>query len=82
VNSVQHLIENDILIHCRCKAKPDNLDDPDAQLRTREQTAALLESEEPDSLWYNHGLVPDFQVRQHIFEFSTQFLTLRYSRLQ
>jgi len=47
----------------RCDAPPNNLDDPNARLRTRERTAALLASEDPDSLWYDHGIIPDLQVR-------------------
>ncbi|KAF9790606.1 hypothetical protein BJ322DRAFT_1104263 [Thelephora terrestris] len=44
-----------------CDAEPNDLDNPNANLRTRERTLALLESEDPDSLWYNHGIVPDFR---------------------
>ena len=46
----------------RCDADPKDLDNPDANLRTREQTATLLRDEDPESLWYDHGIVPEFQV--------------------
>lgn len=49
----------------RCDAKPDDLDDPTASLRTREQTTTLLKDKDPESLWYDHGIIPDFQVRHH-----------------
>src|ERR1700742_4017859 len=49
----------------RCDAKPNDLDNPDANLRTREQTAALLRDKDHDSLWFEHGIVPDFQVRPY-----------------
>jgi hypothetical protein len=25
----------------------------------------LLQEEDPDSLWYNHGIIPDFEVRPY-----------------
>jgi hypothetical protein len=46
----------------RCDAHPSNLDDPNANLRTRERTATLLNNEDPESLWYGHGIVPEFEV--------------------
>ena len=47
----------------RCDADPNDLDNPNANFRTRERTAILLKEEDPDSLWYNYGIVPDFEVR-------------------
>ena len=47
---------------CRCDADSKNLDDPDANLRTQERTTLLLKNEEPELLWYEHGIVPEFQV--------------------
>lgn len=49
----------------RCDAKPNDLDNPDANLRTREQTTALLDSEDPESLWYDYGIIPDLLVCCH-----------------
>jgi hypothetical protein len=46
----------------RCDAHHTDLDNPNANLRTRERTIALLETEDPESLWYNHGIVPDLRV--------------------
>ena len=46
----------------RCNAPPGDLDNPNASLRTREKTADLLATKDPDSLWYDHGIVPDLQV--------------------
>lgn len=57
----------------RCDADPKNLDDPNASPRTQDRTAVLLESEDPDSLWYNHGIVADFQVHFHGVCTSTPF---------
>lgn len=51
-----------LLMFIRCDADPKDLDNPNANLRTREQTATLLKDEDPESLWYDHGIVPDFQV--------------------
>lgn len=59
---------------CRCDADPTNLDDPNASPRTRDKTAALLKSEDSDSLWYNHGIVADFQVSFCCVSISAPFL--------
>jgi hypothetical protein len=45
-----------------CDAKPTDLNNPDASLCTREKTAALLDNEDSESLWYNHGIIPDLHV--------------------
>ena len=55
-----HLIAYD-----RCDADPNDLDNPNATLRTREQATTLLRDLDPESLWYKHGIVPDFQVCHH-----------------
>ena len=49
----------------RCDAKPDDLDNPSVNPRTREQTAALLKDEDPETLWFEHGIIPDFLVCHH-----------------
>ena len=42
--------------------------DPNAQLQTRERMLALLTTEDEDTLWFDHGLVPGFQVsNRHAF---------------
>jgi hypothetical protein len=51
-----------IYLVCRCDADPADLDNPNASLRTREKTAALLEADDPETLWYNYGIVPDLVV--------------------
>ena len=56
---------------CRCDASPDDLDNSNAQLWTRDQTAALLKSQDVDLLWYDHGLVPDFQAHHYNSEVLT-----------
>ena len=45
-----------------CDAKPTDLDNPAAELRTRERLLLLLEGEDDDALWFDHGIVPDFLV--------------------
>ena len=70
----------------RCDAKPDNLDNPDSALRTRERTANLLKNEDPDVLWYQHGIVPDLQVcylsclRVYVFIGVSQPFTMNFPR--
>jgi len=59
----------------RCDADPSNLDDPNATLWTWEQTAALLRDEDPESLRYGHGIVPDFEVCRHGINSSDTALT-------
>ena len=63
----------------RCDANPTNLDDPNASLRTREQTAALLESEDPETLWYDYGIIPGIKVYHlhHFRAFNTFSLPCR-----
>ena len=64
--SIQHSFQQlTISLFYRCDADPNDLDNPNASLRTREQTATLLETEDPETLWYNHGIVPDLQVCRH-----------------
>ena len=46
----------------RCDAKPDDLDNPSANPQTWEQMAALLKDEDPETLWFKHGIIPDFLV--------------------
>jgi hypothetical protein len=45
-----------------CDADPTDLDNPAAELRTREQLLTLLETEDDDALWFGYGIVPDFLV--------------------
>ena len=53
-----------ICVHpLRCDADPHNLNNPNSILQTRERTTSLLKDKDPESLWYNYGIVPDFEVR-------------------
>ena len=62
----------------RCDADPTDLDSPDAVLRTREQTATLLKDKDSDSLWYDHGIVPDFWVRYRVADiFGTNLINIQ-----
>lgn len=45
-----------------CDADAADLDNSIAQLRTREQFFALLETEGNDELWFGYGIVPNFLV--------------------
>lgn len=45
-----------------CDADPTDLDNPTANLRTRERTMTLLQREDPETLWYDHGIVPDLET--------------------
>ena len=31
----------------------------------RERTVALLSNEDPETLWYDYGIIPDFTVCRH-----------------
>jgi hypothetical protein len=46
----------------RCNTHHKHLDNPAAELRTREQLLMLLSTEDNDTLWFDHGIVPDFLV--------------------
>lgn len=47
----------------KCKARPDNLDNPQAPRRTRKRTNTLLETGcDPGDLWSEHGLRDDVVV--------------------
>ena len=46
----------------RCDADPADLDGSPAELRTLNQLLTLIQSEDEDTLWFGHGIVPDFLV--------------------
>lgn len=48
---------------CRCMARPEYLDDPDAGRRTHELTDALTEARTPGILWDEYGIREDIVVR-------------------
>jgi hypothetical protein len=57
-------LSSDLLMHVfRCDADPTNLDGSPAELRTLAQYLMLLDSEDEDTLWFGHGIVPGFLVR-------------------
>ena len=60
-----YLIRSCLLTSGRCNTDPQDLDNPNATLRTCEQTAMLLRDEDPELLWYNYGIIPDLQVRYY-----------------
>lgn len=66
----------------RCDASPDDLDNPNASLRTRDRTAALLASEDKEALWYDHGIIPDLQVCHLGIDFLAPFSPTRRSHSQ
>ena len=61
----------------RCDANPNDLDKPDANLQTREWTAALLNNKDTELLWYNHGIIPDFQVCRHNYHFDVVLIRMQ-----
>jgi hypothetical protein len=68
-----------ILTHVlRCDADPTDLDGSLAELRTLSQFLTLLETEDEDSLWFGHGIVPDFLVRPALQQISSR-LTINSS---
>ena len=77
---VQHSHTDERLFSC--KASPTNLNDPAAELRTREEMFALLETEDDDTLWFDHGIVPDFLVRRLPLLCPKTILTTNPSHLQ
>jgi hypothetical protein len=62
----------------RCDADPTDLDGSPAELRTLSQFLTLLDTEDEDSLWFGHGIVPDFLVRPALQQISSQ-LTINSS---
>ena len=46
----------------RCDADPADLNGSPAELCTLVRFMELIESEDPDTLWFGHGIVPDFLV--------------------
>lgn len=46
----------------RCDAKPTNLDDPSAHLRSHEKTDKLINTYAPGTLWDEHGIRTDVVV--------------------
>lgn len=48
--------------HCRCMARPEFLDNPEAGRRTHELTDALIEAKAPSTLWDNYGIRSDIVV--------------------
>ena len=66
----------------RCDASPNDLDNPNTSLRTHDQTAALLASEDKETLWYDHGIIPDLQVCHHGISVLAPFSLTCYSHSQ
>lgn len=51
----------------RCRARPENLDDPGAGRRTHELTDALIDTYDPGTLWATEGIRDDVVVREPYF---------------
>src|SRR5579872_834049 len=47
--------------------------------RTRERTSALRASETPETLWYDYGIVPDFEVCHYSIRMLTRNLVTNQS---
>ncbi|KAF5338761.1 hypothetical protein D9611_013338 [Ephemerocybe angulata] len=51
----------------KCRARPDNLDDPNAPRRTHEQTDTLIDTYDPGILWDEYGIREDIVPFTHSF---------------
>ena len=54
----------DTLLTClpRCEALPENLDNPNANLRSQERMEFLLKTFDPGMIWDNYGVCDDVMV--------------------